>query len=74
MENECKKCGFEMNSEAFAIQEGICIKCGKIIKEAKKEVFDDIEYLSRPLAGDFGETPIYKDYQKLKTKHLGGED
>ncbi len=38
--------------------------------KAKKEVFDDIEKLSRPLAGDFGETPIYKEYQELKKKHL----
>ncbi len=27
---ECKKCGFKMNSEAYAIQEGICIRCRKI--------------------------------------------
>lgn len=41
-----------------------------IILKAKKEVLDDIENLSRPLAGDFGETPIYKEFQELKKKHL----
>ena len=27
---ECKKCGFKMNSEAYAIQEGNCIRCRRI--------------------------------------------
>ena len=43
------------------------------IERAKKEVFDDIETLSRPLSGEFGETPIRKDYLKLKEKHLGSQ-
>ena len=43
------------------------------LRIAKKEVFDDIENLSRPLAGDFGKTPIYKEYQELKKKHLGNK-
>ncbi len=34
-----------------------------------EEVFDDIEDLCRPLAGDFGDTPIRKDYLKLKQRH-----
>jgi len=42
-----------------------------LLLNAKKEVFDDVEKLVRQLAGDFGEVPIYKDYQELKKKHLG---
>ena len=26
-DNQCKYCGFEMNYEAFCIQEGICSSC-----------------------------------------------
>jgi hypothetical protein len=39
----------------------------KLIKE---DLFEEVENLSKPLAGDFGETPIYKDYQELKKRHL----
>lgn len=54
-------------------QNGLCYQyLEQFWLEAKKEVFEDIELLARTLAGDFGETPIRKEYVELKKKHLKG--
>ncbi len=44
------------------------------LEKQPSNIFKEIEFINRPLAGDFGETPIFKEYQKIKKKYLQGKE
>ena len=46
----------------------INLECAR--RGTAKAVFDDVEKISSVLSGEFGKTPIYKAYQKMKREHL----
>ena len=41
-----------------------------MMKWKAEKIFEDVELIVRTVAGDFGETPIFKEYQKMKRSHL----
>ena len=72
---KCKECGFEMNFEAFEIQERVCIRCRKLINKVKQEKDKEIAVITSEWNDTLNEAvkkakQEEREHHKNNLKHL----